>query len=73
MWLLAYFVSAVLSVNTPQITFCMGDSMRVGISLLCWGSIVCEHATIVWVIAHVWLLAYFISVVLSVNSPQLYG
>ena len=73
MWLLGYVVSAVLSVNTPQLTFCMGDSTRVVIRLRCWCSIVCGHATIVWVIAHVWLLAYFVTAVLSVNTSQLYG
>ena len=51
----------------------MGDSTCVVISLLCHCSIVCEHATIVWVITQVWLLGYFVSVALSVNTPQLYG
>ena len=51
----------------------MGDSTRVVISLLCYCSIVCEHVTIVWVIAHVWLLSYFVNAVLSVDTPQLYG
>ena len=51
----------------------MGDGTRVVISLLdllvqyC----LCEHATIVWVIARVWLLASFVSAVLSVNTPQI--
>ena len=49
----------------------MGDCTRVVISLLCQCSIVCEHATIVWVTAQMWLLAYFVSAVLSVNTPQL--
>ena len=51
----------------------MGDGTRVVISLLDKCSIVCEHATIVWVIAHVWLLVYFVIAVLSANTPQFYG
>ena len=51
----------------------MGDGPRVVLNLLCYCSIVCEHDTIVWVIAHVWLLGYFVGAVLSVNTPQLYG
>ena len=49
----------------------MVDSTGVVIRLLCQCSIVCEHATIVWVIAHGWLLPHFVSAVLSVNTPQL--
>ena len=49
----------------------MGDSTRVVIILLCYCSIVCEHAKIVWEIAHVWLSGNVVSAVLSVNTPQL--
>ena len=49
----------------------MVDSTGVVISLLCYCSIVSEHATTVWLIAQVWLLAYFVSAILSVNSPQI--
>ena len=49
----------------------MGDGTRVVINLFCYCSIVCEHATIAWVIAQVWLLGYIVSAILSVNTPQI--